>query len=245
MSTTTLIILAVFTATAATASLWFVRWRELQRLKRARASVVLTDFINLQYQLADSLNPWLNQNSFTWLCRMISQAGASLVSTGLPINRKAKSAIRQASDWIQSPPSQKKRLPQDEHKAKQLRKSIQQQIELIKSCYKKKMIDQQKASLLLNELRILNVNLVTTVFFSQAQAAISLNNPARAELQLNKLLKTLKAIHTLSEDQRRLETEAKQMLQNLAPRPTTATNKLADAADQLAEEQESWKKKHF
>ena len=107
------------------------------------------------------------------------------------------------------------------------------------------MIDQQKASLLLNELRVLNVNLVTTVFFSQAKAAISLNNPAKAELQLNKLLKTLKAIRKPSEDQRKLEAEAKQMLQNLAPRPAVATNKLANAAEQLAEEQESWKKKHF
>ena len=245
MSTMALIILAVFTAIAATTALWFVRWREQQRLERARASVELMDFINLQYQLADTLNSWLGGDSFSWLCRMISQAGVSLAQIGLPINSKVKHAIQQTSDWLQSPPSHKARLPQDELKAKQLRKSIQQQIELIKACYKKRMIDQQKASLLLNELRVLNVNLVTTVFFSQAKAAISLNNPAKAELQLNKLLKTLKAIRKPSEDQRRLEAEAKKMLQNLAPRPAVATNKLADAAEQLAEEQESWKKKHF
>jgi hypothetical protein len=245
MSTMALIILAVFTAISATLALWLIRWREQQRLQRARASVELIDFINLQHKLADRLNPWLSGESFNWLCRMISQAGMDLAHIGLPINSKVKRVIQQTSDWLESPPYLKAHLPEDEPKAKQLRKSIQQQIELIKACYKKRMIDQQKASRLLNELRLLNVNLVTTVFFSQAKAAISMNNPAKAELQLNKLLKTLRAIRNPNEDQRKLEAEAQTMLQNLAPRPTIAVSKLADAAEQLAEEQESWKKKHF
>jgi len=246
MSTITLIILAVTVSLCAVAALWLIRWREQQRLEKARLSVSLMDYISLQHQLVDALQHWLQPDSLRWLASGIIGASAQLAELNLPVNSKIRKAVQQTSDWLENPPMHKQTaLPQDDHNAKHLRKAVQQQIELVKESYQEQRINRDKATLLLNELRILNVKVVVTVFVSRGRAALSMNNASQAELQLNKAIKTIKAVKRPTEELTTLLHQAQELLGQIDTPAPASGGKLAEAAEQMNEDEESWKKKHF
>lgn len=248
MSTTVLIILAILTAVSAVAALSIIRWREQQRLARARLMVELSDLVLQHHDAINVLHPWLSENSIVTLANIIQRANRQMAELQLSVNNKVKKAALQASEWIENPPMKKpSALPQDEPGAKQLRKALQLEIDLVKQAYQNRRLEAAPASALLRELRLLNVRLVVTVLLSKASAAISMNNPSSAELHLQKVIKTVKAIKHPNDEVMSLCQRATLMLDDIKqnkPQPSD-NNRLAEAADQLAEEQDAWKKKHF
>lgn len=248
MSTSVLIFIAVFTAISAIGALSYIRWREQQRLARARLMIELSDQILLQHDAAAILKPWLSGNGLGTIADLIQAAYRKALALKLPLNNKVKKASSEASEWLENPSMQgNPPLPHDERQAKNIRRALQQEIELIKEHYRNRRIDGSKASALLRELRLLNVRLVVNVLMSKANAALSMNNVSVAESNLTKVVKTIKAIKEPSKELASFRQRAELMLKELksAQPQTNEPNRLAEAADQMAEEDEAWKKKHY
>ncbi|WP_419810418.1 hypothetical protein [Bacterioplanoides sp.] len=249
MSTSLLIFLAVLTAVSAVAALAFLRWREQKRLIRARLTIELSDQIMQQLDAASTLLPWLSASCMQYFSELIISNQRRMSEFKLPVGNNVRKAGMQASEWIENPPNNSQAaLPQDERQAKTIRKALQQGIEQIKRGYQQHQLDAKKAEQALHELRLLNVRLVVTVLMSKASAAITMNNTSLAESQLNKILKTLAAIKTPTNELSAYQQKATLMLSELAQQtqPTsTEPNRLAEAADLIAEEDQAWKKKHF
>ena len=248
MSTSLLIFLAIFTAVSAVAALAFLRWREQKRLARARLTIELSDQIIQQLDAVTTLLPWLSVNCVQYFSELIINNQRRMHTLKLAGSSKVRKAGLQASEWIENPPTQHSpALPQDERQAKNIRKALQQGIEQIKRGYQQHQIDAKKAELALHELRLLNVRLVVTVLMSKASAAITMNNISLAESQLNKIIKTISSIQSPTNELSAFQQKATLMLAELEQPKSTSDepNRLSEAADLMAEEDQAWKKKHF
>lgn len=247
MSTTTLVILAILTAISSIGALAYVRWREQQRLARARISIDLMDQVNLRFTLADSLKQWISSQCLQYLASNIQTQCLRLNELQAGNNKNIRIARQQSDEWIQNPPNHPpSALPANEKAAEQVRKLIQQLIGVIKEDYQQRRLKGPIASNLLREARLLNVKVCITVFSEKATAAENMHNTSQAQLYYKKVIKTIKAVKQPTEELRQHLAQAEQRLGQLdSQQEKPGSNRLASAAEQLHAEQDDWKKKHF
>ena len=74
-----------------------------------------------------------------------------------------------------------------------------------------------------------------------------MNNISLAESQLNKIIKTISSIQSPTNELSAFQQKATLMLAEFEQPKSTSDepNRLSEAADLMAEEDQAWKKKHF
>jgi hypothetical protein len=247
MSTTSLVILAIFTALAAVGALGFMRWQEQKRLERARMAVVHSDQMGELSMLGESLQPWLSAPMLHFMAQEIQYHGSELALLKAPSNKRCNKAMEDALTWLNATPRPPAKLPGQVKQAQEVRHSVQRLQELIRASHQQHHLATDKAKQLLQEAKLLNVKVAIAVFDSKATAAASVNNPAQAIHYLKKAETALQQLSNLPD-------ELKPVLDNIQQRitqhqderqPAASGTRLEEGTDLLNAEDDSWKKKHF
>lgn len=247
MSTTSLVILAIFTALAAVGALGFMRWQEQKRLERARLAVVHSDQMGELSMLGESLQPWLSAPMLHFMAQEIQYHGGELALLKAPSNKRCNKAMEDALTWLNATPRPPAKLPGQVKQAQEVRHSVQRLQELIRASHQQHHLATDKAKQLLQEAKLLNVKVAIAVFDSKATAAASVNNPAQAIHYLKKAETALQQLSNLPD-------ELKSVLDNIQQRitqhqderqPAASGTRLEEGTDLLNAEDDSWKKKHF
>lgn len=247
MSTTTLVVIAVLTAFLAVAALWFMRWQEQKRLERARLAVAHSDAMGDMLVIGDSLQAWLSPTPMRYLADSIRHHQVQLELLKVAPDQRINRAIEAANQWANHAPAAKAPLPAQPKQAQDLRNLLQRLIEIIRTDYQQHKIAAEQARPLLAEAKQLNVRLAVAVFESKAAAAATLSNHSQNIHYLRKALAALKSAGPLSEELTAIEQQLNERLQQALQiqQQNSAGTRLEAGAELLAEEDDSWKKKHF
>lgn len=249
MSTLLLVVLAIITAIASVLALFFIRWREQQRLERARAAINLSDDIGDLSVIADALHPWLSLLAKQFIGTEMHRRGIQLQQLDFPVSRKIQGALLQAEQWRNEPPtSDKQELPASTHQAQHLRQCLQSLMNHVRQSYQQHHIPKKQANELLREIRILNVRISVRVFSDKATAFLTINNPTRAQHFINKANKSVATLDTVPDDLNkqleRLNLRLSEVKAAQAPAIPTES-RLEKATQQMADDEQAWKKKHY
>lgn len=246
MSTTLLVLLAIFTAGASVGALWFLRWQEQQRLERARQALVHTDAIGEISVIGEALMPWLSREGLNFLVAQIHHHHHQLETLKAPIEKRAHRGLELATQWQDHTPYPSP-LPSDHKKAQELRNLLQRFNEYLKEAYKNGTTAANTAKPLLSETRILNIRLATTVYESRARGSMTLSNPQQAMRWYKKAQAAYKQLDPLPDALADAAKGVDDALQELikANQESQSGTRLEEGAEALAAEDEAWKKKHF
>ncbi|UXD87643.1 hypothetical protein [Thalassolituus hydrocarboniclasticus] len=247
MSTTSLVILAIFTALAAVGALVFMRWQEQKRLEQARLAVLHSDQMGELSMIGESLQAWLSVPMLHFMAQEIQYHGAELTQLKAPSNKRCNKAMEDALTWLNATPRPPARLPGQVKQAQEMRHVIQRLQELIRTSHQKQHLSTEQARQLLQEAKLLNVKVAIAVFDSKATAAASVNNPAQAVHYLKKAETTLQQLSNLPDELKNtLDNIQQRIAQHQEERqPAASGTRLAEGTDLLNAEDDSWKKKHF
>lgn len=247
MSTTSLVILAIFTALAAVGALGFMRWQEQKRLERARMAVIHSDQMGELSMIGESLQPWISAPMLHFIAQAIQQHGEELNLLQAPTNKRCSKALENALAWLNATPKPPAKLPSQVKQAQEIRHLIQRLQDLIRSGHQHHRIDTSQARQLLQEARLLNVKIAVAVFDSKATAATSVNNPPQAIHYLKKAEAALKQLSNPPDDLKAILASIQQRItqQQEQRQPAAGGTRLEEGADLLNAEDDSWKKKHF
>lgn len=247
MSTTTLVILALFTAVAAVGALWFLRWQEQKRLARARAAVAHSDAIGEVLLIGDTLSKWLSPNAMKYLADRIYYHQQKLNELRIAPDQRLNRALDCAVQWSNHAPQGRSPLPSQNKQAQDIRTMLQRLIEHVRKDYQAHNLGAEVARPLLAEAKILNIKLAVAVFESKATAAATVSNNSVAVHYLRKAIAAIKTISPLPDELQaltdQLNTKLQELLQSM--QQTNSSTRLEEAAEQMAAEEDAWKKKHF
>lgn len=249
MSTLLLVVLAIITAIASVLALFFIRWREQQRLEKARAAINLSDDIGDLSVIADALQPWLSLLAKRFIGTEMHRRGVQLQQLDFPVSRKIQGALLQAEQWRNEPAaSDKQELPVSPHQAQHLRQCLQSLMNHVRHSYQQHRIPKKQANDLLREIRVLNVRISVHVFSDKATAFLHLNNTTRAQHFINKASKSAATLDDIPDDLskqlERLTLRLNEVKAAQAP-ATPMESRLEKATEQMAADEDSWKKKHY
>ncbi|MAD43568.1 MAG: hypothetical protein CMI02_03945 [Oceanospirillaceae bacterium] len=242
-----LVILAVLTAACAVGALWFMRWQEQKRLERARMAVEHADRMGELSLIGETLAPWLSQSCKQFLAHQIQHHASRLQHLGIKADQRSKRALEHAAQWLQASKPAHRKLPAQSKQAQEFRNLLTLLIEYIRAEYKKREISATEARPLLTEAKTLNIKIAVAVFESKAAAAENLNNHSQA---LHYLKKAVTALQSMKEMPGELtdilnDLQERQQQQLTQLQSGNVSNRLESAAEKLAEDDDSWKKKHF
>ncbi|OYW91094.1 MAG: hypothetical protein B7Z23_08735, partial [Pseudomonadales bacterium 32-61-5] len=96
MPTMILILLAVGVAILALGALSYIRWREQQRLARAREAVKQADLATSLSSTGDLLRPWLSAGLMSFIATAIQFHANALRQLGVPANKAITLALENA-----------------------------------------------------------------------------------------------------------------------------------------------------
>ncbi len=247
MSTTSLVILAIFTALAAVGALGFMRWQEQKHLERARMAVIHSDQMGELSMIGESLQPWLSAPMLHFVAQEIQYHGSELTQLKAPSNKRCNKAMEGALTWLNATPKPPAKLPGQVKQAQEIRHSVQRLQELIRTSHQQNHLTTNKAKQLLQEAKLLNVKVAIAVFDSKATAAASVNNPAQAIHYLKKAETALQQLSNLPDELKPvLDSIQQRITQHQEKRqPAASGTLLEEGTDLLNAEDDAWKKKHF
>ncbi|ASP39584.1 hypothetical protein CHH28_13250 [Bacterioplanes sanyensis] len=248
MSTLGLVILVSFVALAGVGALAYLRLREQQQLERARHAIALTDDIIKFAETLSTLGAYVSQPSKHLLAQHILQLQQQLQQLGIKSSQPVKRASSLAHQSLEEPPSNKKPpLPTDSKPAQRFSEQTRHLSALVRVSYQKGKLDKNSAAAIAREARSLNLRVCYGVFDSKARAALAMNTPSRATRFVDKAKNLLKNnrddLPVLTQALERLQHDVKTAQAKLAP--PTAPSRLETGAQELADSDEAWKKKHF
>lgn len=247
MSTSSLVILAIFTALTAVGALFFLRWREQKRLERARKAVIHSDQMGELNLIGESLQPWVSPAILHFIALDIQQHGNELSLLQAPDNKRCNKALENALIWLNATPKPPAKLPTQVKQAQEIRNLIQRLQDIIRSGHQQQRISTDQARQFLHETRLLNVKIAVTVFDAKATAAASINNPSQAVQFLKKAEAALNQLTDPPDDLKAMLEAIQQRIneQQELRQPAAGATRLEEGAEWLSAEDDSWKKKHF
>lgn len=185
MSTTSLVILAIFVAIAAFIALWLAQYRQQKAIERARQAVLFTDAMRELHQgITDTLliiDPALTE----FAAQRILTLGSRLKKLNTSISKQAQQAMQQASEWLESPSKAKEQAKLAE--PKKARAALRALIHHIKIAAHRKDIAVPAANKLIKSIKLCNLKISCDLYLAKANAAIKLNNPRGALTHYRKL----------------------------------------------------------
>ncbi|GGY35398.1 hypothetical protein GCM10011297_05650 [Bacterioplanes sanyensis] len=248
MSTVGLVILASIVALAGVAALGFLRWREQQRLEQARKAVALTDDMFQQANVLSVLGPHLSEAARHLAAHHIVDCHQQLTALAIKPNQAIKRSLVLAHEILESQPSTKRpALPTETKTAQQFSEQTRHLLTLVRKAYRQQKLDQSSATTIAREARILNLRVCFGVYESKARAALQMNSPSRAVRFVDKASALMK---NNRDDVPALQQALQQLQQDLKTAqlqhaPEAGPSRLEAGAQELEEEEDAWKKKHF
>ena len=248
MSTNMIIAAAVLTAAIAVAALVLNRWLEQRRLERMREALLHTDEMSKAGAYGEALLPWLSSDALRFLAEVIQHHASRLASLRLPDTPRSERAKALSEEWMVScPPPKNAPVPRQLKEAKSLRAILMDYIELIKSTHHGQLISTPAAKERIREAKLLNARICVSAYQARAKTALEQNSPNQALNFLKRAEAALRSVTELPEDMsgeldamQKTITELEEQRYN-----TNTSSRLADEAVALAEQEESWKKKHY
>lgn len=249
MPTLMLVVLAIITAIASVSALYFIRWRDQQRLARARAAISLSDDLADFSVIVDALQPWLSITIKSFIGEECYRRGQQLQQLNFPISRKTKDTLAQVEQWRNEPPPPiKQALPAATHQAQHLHQCLQSLMNHVRHSYQKRQVRKDQANSILRDIRELKVRISVQVFSDKATAFLHMNNPTRAQHFIHKVKKSMDSLDVipdeLSNQLKRLTLRLNEVKAAQAPISPTES-RLEKATQQMADDDDAWKKKHF
>ena len=232
MDSTTMIAVAIVTGIIAIAVVTVKKWLDQYRLEQMRKSVEHIDSINMTSNVGSSL----------------TQFHAQQVNTKfITMPPRTSKALDQAEEWRNNaPPPSPSPLPTQPKQAKELRDSLMDYLELIKSGHKEHVIPTESARERIREATVLNARICANTYQARAKQSLAQNAPNQALHFLKRAEKTIRNIKDLPQD---LMTELDALVEAIDEleqhRASSGPTRLAEGAEELAEAEESWKKKTF
>ncbi len=247
MDSTTMIAVAIVTGIIAIAVVTIKRWMDQYRLEQMRKSVEHIDSINLTSNVGSSLRPWLSVEALRALAEL-TQFHAQQVNTKfITMPPRTSKALDQAEEWRNNvPPPVPSPLPTQPKQAKELRDSLMNYLELIKGGHKEHVLTTEAARERIREATVLNARICANTYQARAKQSLAQNAPNQALHFLKRAEKTIRNIKDLPQD---LMTELDALVEAIDEleqhRASSGPSRLAEGAEELAEAEESWKKKTF
>lgn len=248
MNTNIMIGLAILTGTVAVGALVLNRWLEQRRLERMRAALLHTDEMSRASSFGEALMPWLSADAQRFLGEFIQFHAQKLALLKVPGTPRSERASALAEEWLVTPPpSTNKPVPQQLKDAKSLRSILMDYIELIKSAHQQQLIATPAAKDRIKEAKLLNARICVSAYRARAKAALAQNSPNQALHFLKRAETAMRSVVDLPDDMKSdLEIMQKDISELEEQRyQSNTTSRLADATDQLTEEDDAWKKKHY
>lgn len=247
MPTMILVLLAVGVAILALGALSYIRWREQQRLARAREAVKQADLATSLSSTGDLLRPWLSAGLTSFIATAIQFHANALRQLGVPANKAITLALENALLWQQNPPGGKQKLPCSSREAQQLQHAIRHLLGYLRDAYKASRLQASEARRYLQEARLLNLKISLAVFEDKAGAASKINNHHQA-------IHFLRKAETLLTQQSELPAELAPVLDDIRTRlqhheeqrqRSNQGTRLEAGTAALSAEEDLWKKKKF
>lgn len=247
MSTVTLVILAILTAGAALAALALLRWREKQRLERAREIVRSSDLLIAINSTGEELAPWLSPMMLNFIASTIQKQHRQLQQLSAPPSRRSTKALENALLWQQGNKAEKRALPGDSKQAQQLRNSARNLLVYLREAYQQRLLGADEARTLLREAKVLTLNITLSVLEEKAGAAARLNNHYQAIHFLRKADELLSQQADLPPELAQIQADIRERLRHHEQerRQSSSGTRLEEGAALLSAEDDAWKKKKF
>lgn len=248
MSTIGLVILASIVALAGVAALGFLRWKEQQRLEQARKAIALTDDMFQQANVLSVLGPHLSATARHLIAQHILRCHQQLTHLAIKPNQSIKRSLALAHETLESQaPNTRPALPKETKTAQQFSEQTRHLLALVRKAYRQQQLNQGSATAIAREARVLNLKVCFGVYESKARAALQMNSPSRAVRFVDKASALMKSnrddVPALQQALQRLQKDLTTAQQQQAPE--AGPSRLEAGAQELEEEEDSWKKKHF
>ncbi|QQD21618.1 hypothetical protein GJQ54_07480 [Oceanospirillaceae bacterium ASx5O] len=247
MPTMILVLLAVGVAILALGALSYIRWREQQRLARAREAVKQADFATSLSSTGELLRPWLSPGLMSFMATAIQFHANALRQLGIPANKAITLALENALLWQQNPSGGKQKLPGSSREAQQLQHAIRHLLGYLRDAYKASRLQASEVRRYLQEARLLNLKISLAVFEDKAGAASKINNHHQA-------IHFLRKAENLLTQQSELPAELAPVLDDIRTRlqhheeqrqRSNQGTRLEAGTAALSAEEDAWKKKKF
>lgn len=247
MPTVILVLLAIAVAVLAVSALALIRWREQQRLARAREAVHQADQITALGSTGQCLQPWLSADLLRVLANAVQFHADAFQQCGMTPNNAIIRACEQARGWQASQNSDRPPLPCAPREAQQLQQGIRFLLNYLRQSYKAGRLQARETRSYLYEARLLNLKITLAVYLAKAATAAKLNNHHQAIFYLRKAVTLLTGQDELPEELAPALEDIRSRLQHHEEehqRNNQGTRLEAEAAA-LSAEDDSWKKKKF
>ena len=248
MDSTMMIAIAIVTGIAAVAALTVKRWLEQRRLEQKREAVLHMDVINRAGNAGDALCPWLSTDGLKLLGNIIEQHNQGINRNVVSLTPRTERAITLGQEWQHSVSAPTPTaIPSQMQLAKELRATLMDYLQLVKEAHHDKIIATGLARERVREATLLNARICIATYQTRAKAALAQDAPNQALHFLKRAEKTIRDLKELPADLTEELNLLTGAINELEARRAedTSHSRLADGADELAEADESWKKKHY
>jgi len=247
MDSTLMIAIAIVTGVIAIAVVTVKKWLDQYRLEQMRQSVEHIDSINLTGNVGDTLRPWISLDGLRLLADLTEFHAQKVNTKFISMPAKTEKTLSAAEEWRNSAaPSMPVPLPTQPKQAKELRDSLMEYLQLVKNAHREHLITTEPARERIREATLLNARICANTYQSRARHALSQNSPNQALHFLKRAEKTIRGIKDLPKD---LMTELDALVEAIneleQQRAESGPSRLSEGADELAEAEDSWKKKHY
>ena len=246
MNTNIIIAIAIATGVIAIGALVVNRWLEQRRLERMRAALLHTDEMSKAGSYGEALLPWLSTDALKFLAEFIQHHASQMTSLRVPGTPRSERAKALSDEWlVAGPPPSSKPIPQQLKEAKSLRGSLMEYIELIKIAHQQHLIATPAANERIREAKVLNTKICVSAYKSRAKASMAQNSPNQALHFLKRAEAAIRSLENAPDDLLAMLDGMQSDIGELENQryENNSTSRLADAAEQLAEEEDAWKKK--
>lgn len=248
MNSNAMIALAVLTAAISIAAVTVQRWLEQRRIERARQAVIHIDLMGRAGSAGETLRPWLSSDALRLLALVIQYHGQQLGALRVPGSPRSDRASTLAEEWQHStPPVNPEPIPSNPKQAKTLRSTLMDFLQLIKEAHQARLMDTDAAKDRIREAKVLNARICVATYQSRARTALKQESPNQALHFMQRAEATMRDLKDLPADLMSELNQLREVIKQLesARSESIANSRLADEADELAEAQDSWKKKKF
>ena len=247
MDSTLMIAVAMITGIVAIAVVTIKKWLDQYRLEQMRKSVEHIDAINLTSNVGTNLRPWLSIEALRALADMTDFHAQRINTKFISLPRSTEKALDSADEWrTASPPPSPTPLPNQPKQAKELRDSLLHYLQLIKDGHRERVIATEAARERIREATVLNARICANTYQARARQSLTQNAPNQALHFLKRAEKTIRGVKDLPKDlMNELDALVAAINELEEQRAVSGPSRLADEADELAEAEDSWKKKTF
>jgi hypothetical protein len=251
MSTTNLILIAIFICLLCLGSLWLAQVKRQRAIERARKTVIYNAQIIQVQQIAEATAQFLDDKLIQFLANRIIHSGLILNKNNIAPDKRSRHIIEQANEWLQEPKllrkQSRKGKPESHQKRLTLLKTI---IQHIRQAVLDREVSRPEAKKLANSAKLGKIKLACNHYQQDADQSLKEGDLQQAINHLKKIKKTLAQVSPLSHELKQQVIECDTLIDSTqqtinSQNDNTSSQRLEDEFDKMKEQEEDWQKKQL